>query len=65
MPSRTDAVCGLVLGAGGSRRLGQAKQLLPYGDGTLLGHVVGADWPPCFFTHSSAFAPVRLYTVTS
>ena len=41
MPSRTDAVCGLVLGAGGSRRLGQAKQLLPYGEGTLLGHVVG------------------------
>ena len=34
------AVCGLVLGAGGSRRLGRPKQLLPYGDGTLLGHVV-------------------------
>jgi molybdenum cofactor cytidylyltransferase len=33
-------VCGLVLGAGGSRRLGRPKQLLPYGDGTLLGHVV-------------------------
>jgi molybdenum cofactor cytidylyltransferase len=34
-------VAGLVLGAGGSRRLGRPKQLLPYGDGTLLGHVVG------------------------
>jgi molybdenum cofactor cytidylyltransferase len=34
-------VTGLVLGAGGSRRLGLAKQLLPYRDGTLLGHVVG------------------------
>jgi molybdenum cofactor cytidylyltransferase len=34
-------VTGLVLGAGGSRRLGRPKQLLPYGDGTLLGHVVG------------------------
>src|SRR3954468_19920982 len=34
-------VCGLVLGAGGSARLGRPKQLLPYGDGTLLGHVVG------------------------
>ena len=34
-------VCGLVLGAGGSKRLGRPKQLLPYGDGTLLGHVVG------------------------
>jgi molybdenum cofactor cytidylyltransferase len=34
-------VCGLVLGAGGSRRLGRPKQLLPYGSGTLLGHVVG------------------------
>jgi molybdenum cofactor cytidylyltransferase len=33
-------VTGLVLGAGGSRRLGRPKQLLPYRDGTLLGHVV-------------------------
>jgi molybdenum cofactor cytidylyltransferase len=42
MPTRTDPfVTGLVLGAGGSKRLGSAKQLLPYGDGTLLGHVVG------------------------
>ncbi len=32
-------VCGLVLGAGGSTRLGSPKQLLPYRDGTLLGHV--------------------------
>ena len=30
----------LVLGAGGSQRLGRPKQLLPYRDGTLLGHVV-------------------------
>ena len=42
MPARTDPfVTGLVLGAGGSTRLGCAKQLLPYGDGTLLGHVLG------------------------
>jgi molybdenum cofactor cytidylyltransferase len=42
MPPRSDPfVTGLVLGAGGSRRLGRPKQLLPYGDGTLLGHVVG------------------------
>jgi molybdenum cofactor cytidylyltransferase len=34
-------VTGLVLGAGGSQRLGRPKQLLPYRDGTLLGHVVG------------------------
>jgi molybdenum cofactor cytidylyltransferase len=34
-------VTGLVLGAGGSRRMGRPKQLLPYADGTLLGHVVG------------------------
>jgi molybdenum cofactor cytidylyltransferase len=33
-------ISGLVLGAGGSKRLGRPKQLLPYGDGTLLGHVV-------------------------
>ena len=42
MPSPTDHfVTGLVLGAGGSTRLGAPKQLLPYGDGTLLGHVIG------------------------
>src|SRR5215210_8275507 len=39
--SMPDFVCGLVLGAGGSKRLGRPKQLLPYRDGTLLGHVVG------------------------
>ena len=42
MQSRTDPfVTGLVLGAGGSSRLGAPKQLLPYGGGTLLGHVLG------------------------
>jgi molybdenum cofactor cytidylyltransferase len=42
MPWPTDPfVAGLVLGAGGSTRLGRPKQLLPFGDGTLLGHVVG------------------------
>ena len=35
------SVTGLVLGAGGSQRLGRPKQLLPYGGGTLLGHVLG------------------------
>jgi len=34
-------VAGLVLGAGSSTRLGRPKQLLRYGSGTLLGHVVG------------------------
>lgn len=40
-PATEPFVAGLVLGAGGSKRLGRPKQLLPYGDGTLLGHVVG------------------------
>jgi molybdenum cofactor cytidylyltransferase len=34
-------VCGVVLGAGSSRRLGRPKQTLPLGDTTLLGRVVG------------------------
>jgi molybdenum cofactor cytidylyltransferase len=42
MPARRrdQFTTGLVLGAGSSTRLGAAKQLLPYRDGTLLGHVV-------------------------
>jgi molybdenum cofactor cytidylyltransferase len=40
-PRADPFVTGLVLGAGGSSRLGRPKQLLPYGGGTLLGHVVG------------------------
>jgi molybdenum cofactor cytidylyltransferase len=34
-------VTGLVLAAGGSKRLGEPKQLLPYGERTLLDHTVG------------------------
>jgi molybdenum cofactor cytidylyltransferase len=37
---RAEFVAGLVLAAGGSQRLGQAKQLLPFGDATLLDHVL-------------------------
>lgn len=33
-------VTGLVLAAGGARRLGRPKQLLPYGTATLLDHVL-------------------------
>lgn len=33
-------VVGIVLGAGGSTRLGRPKQTLPFGDETLLAHVV-------------------------
>jgi len=35
-----ELVTGLVLAAGGSERLGQAKQLLPFGDATLLDHAL-------------------------
>jgi molybdenum cofactor cytidylyltransferase len=34
------SVCGLVLAAGGSARLGRPKQLLPFGEGTLLDAVL-------------------------
>ena len=41
MPPRTDErVTGLVLAAGGSKRLGQPKQLLAFGDATLLDHTL-------------------------
>jgi len=39
-PQGDGFVTGLVLGAGGSRRLGRPKQLLAYGATTLLGHVL-------------------------
>jgi molybdenum cofactor cytidylyltransferase len=39
-PSGNPFVTGLILAGGGSSRLGRPKQLLPYGDGTLLGHVL-------------------------
>jgi molybdenum cofactor cytidylyltransferase len=38
--SRDQWITGLVLAAGGAERLGQAKQLLPYGGAPLLGHVL-------------------------
>jgi molybdenum cofactor cytidylyltransferase len=47
-PADRPFVAGLVLAAGGSRRLGRPKQLLPYGDGTLLGHTL-ATARACFF----------------
>jgi molybdenum cofactor cytidylyltransferase len=41
MPEPTDlVVAGLVLAAGGSSRLGQPKQLLPFGPATLLDHTL-------------------------
>jgi len=40
MPTTTEFTTGLVLAAGGSRRLGQPKQLLRYGSGTLLDHTL-------------------------
>jgi molybdenum cofactor cytidylyltransferase len=40
MPPTDRLVTGLVLAAGGSARLGQPKQLLPFGSATLLDHVL-------------------------
>ena len=42
-------VTGLVLAAGGSSRLGRPKQLLPYGERTLLGHVLATACQSCPF----------------
>ena len=39
-PPAESFITGLVLGAGGSTRLGRPKQLLPYGERTLLGHAL-------------------------
>jgi molybdenum cofactor cytidylyltransferase len=39
-PQAEPFIAGLVLGAGGSRRLGRPKQLLPYGERTLLQHTL-------------------------
>ena len=39
-PQAETFITGLVLGAGGSSRLGRPKQLLPYGERTLLGHTL-------------------------
>ena len=47
-PRTDDFVCGLVLAAGGSSRLGRPKQLLAFRGGTLLGHVLD-DARACAF----------------
>jgi molybdenum cofactor cytidylyltransferase len=39
-PIRAERVAGLILAGGLSRRLGSPKQLLPWGDGTLLEHAI-------------------------
>jgi molybdenum cofactor cytidylyltransferase len=40
MPASDAYVAGLILAAGGSKRLGRPKQLLPFGTATLLDHTV-------------------------
>jgi molybdenum cofactor cytidylyltransferase len=48
MPPAEPYVTGLVLAAGGSARLGAPKQLLPFGDATLLDHVLVTARSCCF-----------------
>jgi molybdenum cofactor cytidylyltransferase len=56
-------VTGVVLAAGGSRRLGTPKQLLPYGDTTLLGATLdlarGAGFDQLIVTLGGAARAVR------
>ena len=56
-------VTGLVRAAGGSRRLGEPKQLLPYGDSTLLDSVLGTarecDFDQLIVTLGGAAGQVR------
>jgi molybdenum cofactor cytidylyltransferase len=56
-------VAGVVLAAGGSSRLGTPKQLLPYGDTTVLGASVGVartcDFDQLIVTLGGAADPVR------
>ena len=40
VPESSHEIVGLVMAAGESTRFGSPKQLLPFGDTTLLGHVV-------------------------
>jgi molybdenum cofactor cytidylyltransferase len=63
-PSRgTRPVTGIVLAAGASRRLGTPKQLLPYGDTTLLGATLevarGAGFDQLIVTLGGAAQSVR------
>ena len=48
MPASDAFVAGLVLAAGGSKRLGRPKQLLPFGTATLLDHTVATARGCCF-----------------
>ena len=62
-PRAESFITGLVLGAGGSRRLGRPKQLLPYGEGTLLDHTVNTaracDYAQLIVTLGGAADDVR------
>ena len=62
-PRAESFITGLVLGAGGSRRLGRPKQLLPYGEGTLLDHTVetarACDYAQLIVTLGGAADDVR------
>lgn len=59
----TERITGVVLAAGASRRLGTPKQLLPYGDSTLLGTTLGlaraCGFDQLIVTLGAAAEPVR------
>ncbi len=69
MPVRPHPAAAIVPAAGASRRMGRPKLLLPYGDGTVLGSLVGAlrvaGATPIVVVAAAADAEMRAWCATA